>query len=118
MGLGGRKRRRRDDKKVAAFFIAAVAVSLMLAVMISFISHVASKLQQMRGASRETLSSAATALSADSTITTEHDQRVSTATFTVQRWTKRWALGCEKFLPGPAWLLLSKTGPPFISTSL
>ena len=22
-----------------------------------------------------------------------------------QRWTKRWALGCEKFLPGPAWLL-------------
>ena len=27
--------------------------------------------------------------------------------------TKRWALGCEKFLLGPAWLLLSKTGPPF-----
>ena len=31
----------------------------------------------------------------------------------VQRCTKRWALGCKKFLPGPAWLLLSKTGPPF-----
>ena len=27
--------------------------------------------------------------------------------------TKRWAQGCVKFLPGPAWLLLSKTGPPF-----
>ena len=27
--------------------------------------------------------------------------------------TKRWALGCVKFLAGPAWLLLSKTGPPF-----
>ena len=26
---------------------------------------------------------------------------------------KRWALGCEKILPCPAWLLLSKTGPPF-----
>ena len=24
-----------------------------------------------------------------------------------------WALGCEKFLPDPAWLLLSKSGPPF-----
>ena len=31
----------------------------------------------------------------------------------LQRWTKRWTLGCEKFLPGPAGLLLSKTGPPF-----
>ena len=31
----------------------------------------------------------------------------------IQGFTKRWALGCEKFLPGPAWLLLSKTGPPF-----
>ena len=31
----------------------------------------------------------------------------------VQRWTKRRALGWEKFLPGPAWLLLSETGPPF-----
>ena len=30
-----------------------------------------------------------------------------------QRWAKRRALGCEKFLPGPAWLLLSNTGPPF-----
>ena len=29
----------------------------------------------------------------------------------VQRFAKRWALGCETFLPGPAWLLLSKTGP-------
>ena len=29
-----------------------------------------------------------------------------------QRWTIVWALGCEKFLPGPAWLLLSETGPP------
>ena len=31
----------------------------------------------------------------------------------VQRFPKRWALGCWKFLPGLAWLLLSKTGPPF-----
>ena len=31
----------------------------------------------------------------------------------LQRWTKRLALGCEKFLPGLAWLFLSKTGPPF-----
>ena len=31
----------------------------------------------------------------------------------IQRWAKRWALGCEIFLPGPAWLLLSKSGPPF-----
>ena len=37
-----------------------------------------------------------------------HDRRS-----TVQGFTKRWALGCEKCLPGPAWLLLSKTGPPF-----
>ena len=29
----------------------------------------------------------------------------------VQRWAKRWALGCEKFLLCPAWLLLSKTCP-------
>ena len=35
----------------------------------------------------------------------------------VQRWAKRWAQGCKKFLTGPAWLLLSRTGPPF-STSL
>ena len=27
--------------------------------------------------------------------------------------TKRRALGCVKFLPGPAWLLLSEPGPPF-----
>ena len=26
------------------------------------------------------------------------------------------ALGCEKFLPGPAWVVLSKTGPPFSGT--
>ena len=31
----------------------------------------------------------------------------------ILRWTIRWVLGCEKFLPGPAWLLLSKTGSPF-----
>ena len=30
----------------------------------------------------------------------------------LQRWTKRWAQGCEKCMLGPAWLLLSKTGPP------
>ena len=28
--------------------------------------------------------------------------------------TKRWALGCIKLLPGPAWLLLIETGPPFV----
>ena len=33
--------------------------------------------------------------------------------FYIQGTTKRRALGCENFLPGPAWLLLSKTGPPF-----
>ena len=31
----------------------------------------------------------------------------------MQSFTKRRALGCEKFLPGHAWLLLSKTVPPF-----
>ena len=31
----------------------------------------------------------------------------------IQRWPIRRALGCEKFLPDPAWLLLSKTGPSF-----
>ena len=31
----------------------------------------------------------------------------------IQGSTKRRALGCEKFPPGPAWLLFSKTGPPF-----
>ena len=31
----------------------------------------------------------------------------------VQRWTLLWTLGCEIFLPGLAWLLLSKTGPHF-----
>ena len=32
----------------------------------------------------------------------------------VPRWADRRALGSEKFLPGPAWLLHSKTSPPFI----
>ena len=32
---------------------------------------------------------------------------------TLQRWVKRRALGCEKLLPDPAWLLLSETGPTF-----
>ena len=31
----------------------------------------------------------------------------------IQRWAKQWSLGCENFLPGPAWLLLNKTGPLF-----
>ena len=31
----------------------------------------------------------------------------------VQRWTKRWALGCEKILSGPAGLLLSNTRSTF-----
>ena len=30
-----------------------------------------------------------------------------------QRLAKKWSLGCENILPGPAWLLLSKTGPLF-----
>ena len=30
----------------------------------------------------------------------------------IQSWAKNVSLGCENFLPGPAWLLLSKTGPP------
>ena len=34
----------------------------------------------------------------------------------VQIWTMRWALGCGKFLPGLAWLLVSKTGPPLSSS--
>ena len=35
--------------------------------------------------------------------------------YNVQSFTKRWALGCGKFLPGCtcSWLLPSKTGPPF-----
>ena len=36
-----------------------------------------------------------------------------TAYRSVQSFTNRWALGCEKFMPGRAWLLISKTGPPF-----
>ena len=31
----------------------------------------------------------------------------------VHGFTIRRALGCVKFLPGPAWLLFSETGPPF-----
>ena len=31
----------------------------------------------------------------------------------VQGSTKRRALSCEKFLSGPAWVMLSKAGPPF-----
>ena len=31
----------------------------------------------------------------------------------VRRWAKRWALGCEKFPPGPTWLLLRKRDPSF-----
>ena len=31
----------------------------------------------------------------------------------VRSWAKKWSLGCGNFLPGPAWLLLSKTGPRF-----
>ena len=31
----------------------------------------------------------------------------------LQKWAKKWSLGCKKFLPGLAWLLLSKTGPLF-----
>ena len=35
----------------------------------------------------------------------------------IRSWVKKWSLGCESFLTGPAWLLLSKTGP-FVSKSL
>ena len=31
----------------------------------------------------------------------------------LQRWAKKWSLGCVNFLPGPAWLLLSQTAPLF-----
>ena len=31
----------------------------------------------------------------------------------LQEFTKRWAIGCVKFLPGSAWLLISKTGSPY-----
>ena len=37
----------------------------------------------------------------------------SAAASAVQGSTKWRALSCEKFLSGPVWLLLSKTGPPF-----
>ena len=36
--------------------------------------------------------------------------------YEVQRWAKRQALGCEKILPGPAWLLLNKLCPLFSRT--
>ena len=33
--------------------------------------------------------------------------------FSLQTWAKKWSLGCENFLPSPAWFLLSKRGPLF-----
>ena len=75
-----RLRRKRRDKNVVAFLIAAAAVVMMLAVMISFISHVALRVGQMRGASQETLSSVATT----STNLSGHDERVRKATFTAR----------------------------------
>ena len=41
------------------------------------------------------------------------EQKEGRVKMNIQGSAKRWALGCENFLPGPAWLLLSKTGPPF-----
>ena len=73
-----RLRRKRRDKNVVAFLIAAVAVVMMLAVMISFISHVALRVGQRRGASQETLSSGS------STNLSGHDERVRKATFTAR----------------------------------
>ena len=70
-----RLRRKRRDKNLVAFLIAAAAVVMMLAVMISFISHVALRVGQMRGASQETLSSGATS----STNLSGHDERVRKA---------------------------------------
>ena len=40
-------------------------------------------------------------------------QRLPLLRLTIQKWAKKRTLGCEKFQPGPAWLLLSKTSPPF-----
>ena len=40
-------------------------------------------------------------------------QKEQNRLISVQRWTLLWTLGCEKFLPGLAWLLLSKTGSLF-----
>ena len=39
--------------------------------------------------------------------------RVRTDKLRIQGSTKRRALGCKKFLHGPAWVVLSKTSPPF-----
>ena len=41
------------------------------------------------------------------------EQKEGRVKMNIQGSAKRWALGCENFLPCPAWLLLSKTGPPF-----
>ena len=83
----GLRRKRKRDKKVTVFIIAAVAVSSLLVVMICFITHVALKAQEMRGAYRENVSPAPTALpdSEDAMITTSssdhigRDQQVRTA---------------------------------------
>ena len=37
------------------------------------------------------------------------DKTKVTSTFHIQRWAKKWSPGCENFLPGHAWLVLSKT---------
>ena len=42
-----------------------------------------------------------------------HKENRYVVVWIVQRWTIRRALGCEKFPTSLAWLLLSKTGPPF-----
>ena len=39
--------------------------------------------------------------------------QISTNADKVQGSTRRRALGCKKFLPSPAWVVLSKTGPHF-----
>ena len=52
--MGLRRKRQRRDKKMAAFFIAALAVSSMLVVMVSYTSYIALKVLQ----TRETLSTA------------------------------------------------------------
>ena len=58
-----RRKRQRRDKKMAAFFMAALAVSSMLVVMVSYTSYIALKVLQ----TRETSS---TGLPADSLVTT------------------------------------------------
>ena len=57
-----RRKRQRRDKKMAAFFMAALAVSSMLVVMVSYTSYIALKVLQTRETS--------TALPADSLVTT------------------------------------------------